>query len=469
MSTPVRLATASPLLAPLPGGRVSPRVSPWAWVWPTVLILHFFLPYIPGTRYRVEVFTLFLGLLFPLRRKGTVSTRDTDLVVFTGLSAFWSLLRVGMLPHPHGVPATAIHWINLNFPFLATCFYLLLRDTLQRHRRTLLKTVLVVGVANNLVAVAQCYFPDWPYHSLIYANYGGTISADYDDVLSQFTTTAMSNAEFLARMGGRYTGILVSSHMLSVFNVWLIGTSYALARDARSTVPEQVFAVLSLGLAVVGGILSGGKMFYLGVVMMFAALLIVRRQFTLVIYGGLLATAVFGVATRFLREDSEVRMAFDRVLSGDLDRILGTRFASDGYLRDTLDRFATDCNLLVLGTGANLENLIVADSLFLLPLATGGIPQVLLYVWPMVWLLRELWRRSGEPGEYLPVLFSLHASFLVSGIGVPVYQMGRIAPLLWIVTLAYVFAPPATAVPRRNAACGPQLPVPPRPACLARS
>lgn len=446
---------------PYPISRAWPRAlsrgestpsSPWAWVWPVLLIGHFFLPYVPGTRYRVEVFTLFLGLLFPLFPTKVTTSREIDLVVFTGISAFWSLLRVLLLPHPQGLAPTAIHWINLNFPFLATCFYLLLRNTLQRHRRTIIKTILTVGVVNNLVAVAQCYYPDWPYHSWIYAHYGGTISADYDDVLAQVTVTAMSNAEFLAKLGGRYTGILVSSHMLSVFNVWLIGTSYAFARDPRSTPREQLFAAGSLGLSVLGGMLSGGKMFYLGVLVMFAALFLVRRQLTLMIWGGMMGLTIFAVATRFLDESAEVRQALDRVLSGNVESILGTRFASDGYLRDTLERFATDYALLAYGTGAKLDNLVVADSLFLLPLATGGIPQLCLYLWPIVWLLRELWRRSSEPGEYLAVLFSLHFSFLVSGIGVPVYQMGRIAPLLWMTTLAFAFAP--REVPKKTQEVG---------------
>jgi hypothetical protein len=365
---------------------------------------------------------------------------------------------------PDGASATAIQWINLNFPLLATCLYLCLRDRLQRHRRVLVKAVLAVGIANNLIALAQCYRSEWPIHSLIYNSYGGTISLDYEDVLSQFSSDSMSNAEFLAKMGGRYTGILVSSHMLSVFNVWLIGTSFALLRDRRSTSPEQFFALGSMLLALAGGVLSGGKMFYLGVAVMFVILLVLRRQFTLVMWGGFVAIAVLCVMPLFLREDSELLLAMKRVLSGDVNEIIGTRFSVDGYLAETIERLMTDRTLQLYGTGADLGTLIVADSLYLLPLATGGVPLLLLYLFPFVWLLQQLWRRSGE-SEYFAVFFSLHASFLLSGIGVPVYQMGRIAPLVWIVTLAYLFAPPETvprptALPQRRPS---RPPLPPRP------
>jgi hypothetical protein len=235
-----------------------------------------------------------------------------------------------------------------------------------------------------------------------------------------------------------------------------------LFRDPESTRLERAFAAASVVLALGGGVLSGGKMFYLGVATLFATLLLVQRQFALVMWGGLVAVAVFGVAPMFLREDAEVLLAMKRVLSGDADQIVGTRFRSDGYLTETIERLTTDRSLLWYGTGADLGHLIVADSLFLLPLATGGVPQLLLYVFPVLWLLFQLWRRRGE-NEYLPALFSLHASFLMSGIGVPVYQMGRISPLIWIVTLTYVFAPPV----KETRPSAPSQPLPPRPRPLS--
>jgi hypothetical protein len=437
----VRATSATTLLPPLHSGALPrARVSPWHWVWPVLLVAHFFLPYVPGTRYRVEVFTLLLGFLFPLARSRP-NAQEGDLVFFTALCGFWSLLRVGMQPSPQGIPATAILWINLNFPLIATSFYLLLKGRLLQHRRWLVKAVLMVGIANNLIALLQCYRPDWTWHPWIYSNYGGTISADYDDVLTQHSTAVMSNAEFLAKLGGRYTGILVSSHMLSVFNVWLIGTSYALYRDRKATSADQWLAIGSVLLALMGGVLSGGKMFYMGVGVMFCALLLVRRQFGLVVWGGFAGVAMFVIAPLLFPEESEVRNAINRVLSGDMMRILGSRYSTEGYLADTIERLTTDRSLQLYGTGADLGTLIVADSLFLLPLAAGGVPLLLLYIWPIVWLMMRLWKRSNEPNEYVPVMFGVHASFLVSGIGVPVYQMGRIAPLLWIVTLAFAFAP----------------------------
>jgi hypothetical protein len=96
----------------------------------------------------------------------------------------------------------------------------------------------------------------------------------------------------------------------------------------------------------------------------------------------------------------------------------------------------------------------VADSLFLLPLAAGGVIELALYLTPILWVLVLLWRRCNRGDEQLTMQFCLHAVFLLAGIGVPIYQMGRLAPLFWMVALSYAFAPidqvraPAWSQPR---------------------
>lgn len=455
MRTTVPVMTAAPGMLSSGLSQRAAHVSAWAWVWPALFVLHFFLPYIPGTRLRVEIGTLMLGLLFPLSRK-KFSPAEADLLLFTGLSGLWALLRIGMNPSPTGHAGSAIQWINLNFPLLATGLYALLRARLLPQRRELLWWVLWASIANNLVACAQCYLPDLQWHSLIYQYYGGTISADYDELLMSHTTVAMSNAEFLARMGGRYTGLLATSHMLSVLNVWVCGTAFALFRDRRTSQSGQMIAAVAFALGLVGGMLSGGKMFYLGVAALFAMLLIVKRQFALAFWCGLGGAALISLAPFFLGPNSTVRSQIEALLRGDLSEVVATRYsATDGYLAETIALFLSDRNLLFFGTGADLGNIIVADSLFLLPLATGGLVQVALYMFPFWWLVQRLRERGRGGDELLTMLFCIHVTFVLSGIGVPVYQMGRLAPLFWIVTLPFVFAPAETRPAR--VVSGPRL------------
>ncbi|GIX05143.1 MAG: hypothetical protein KatS3mg114_1012 [Planctomycetaceae bacterium] len=433
----------SSYVVPVPPSKVSSRERSHGgnW-WALLFILHFFLPYLPGTRYRIEVFTLLLGLLFPLGRTWSATVYETDLLLMSGLSACWSLMRIGLQPHPEGLAPSAIQWINLNFPFLATCFYLLLRSRLQRHRYELVPILLLVGLINNLIAGVQYAYPDWPYHQLIYRLYGGTISEGYDTLALQTGQGEMTNAEFLARMGGRYTGLLATSHMLSVFNVWLIGLAWAYMERSEATRSQTLLGWLAILSGLWGGVLSGGKMFYLGVIVTFTILLLLKRQFTLLLWGGLMAAGLFTIGLQFLGEDHAVRLEIQRLFAGDWQSLIETRFAADGYLRETFEALLTDGSLLWWGTGADLGSLVAADNLFLLPILTGGVPQLVLYVLPFVWLLRWLWQLMAREPSYCPMLYSLHLSFLISGIGVPVYQMGRLAPLMWILTLCLMYPAP---------------------------
>jgi hypothetical protein len=420
----------------LPISAVTPvaRVSAWDWFWSLLFMAHFFLPYIPGTRIRFEILTLLIGLAAPFTRMKSTA-RDLELYWLAAACGGWSLLRIAAAPSPAGSSVSAIQWINLNFAVLAIGLALMMRHWLASRRLQLVWYLLWIGIVNNLIAASQCWLPDAPWQSFVYQYYGGTISDDYDVLLMQNSNVAMSNAEFLAKMGGRYTGILATSHMLSVVNVWLVGLSYAMLQDRQTSSWQKQVSVVSLGLALLGGMLSGGKMFYLGVGLALGCLMVVRRQFGIVIWCCLLGMVVVLVAPFFVEEDSEIH----RLLTGRFDEVLATRYSSDGYLAETMDRLWNDRSLQWWGVGANLGNLIVADSLFLLPLCTGGLPLLVLYLTPLGMLVLNLMRRLPRHDPYIDVLLCVHVSFLISGIGVPIYQMGRLAPMFWMITLAFLF------------------------------
>jgi hypothetical protein len=230
--------------------------------------------------------------------------------------------------------------------------------------------------------------------------------------------------------------------MLSVLSVWSCAIAYVVYVSRHSTRRERWFAAcvfLSSGIA---GMLSGGKTFYLGIALFFVMLLVIRREFKVAASCAALGLCVVCGWSYFLQEDDVVKQQFSAVLQGDFHSVLASRFdVNNGFLAETVQLLWRDNQTLLIGAGGNLEQFVIADCLFILPLATGGAIGLLLYLLPMLWLAWQLYQRSCRGDEMSAAHCALLWTFLISGIGIPVFQMGRVAPLIWIFAVMQAFAP----------------------------
>lgn len=404
---------------------------------PLGFILIFFLPYIMGTRLRPEIPFLYLciPLWFIIRRKANFTERR--ILAIACSAAIFSILCV-LVGRSGKLLPDIILWTNLNFIFLSTCAFMVFKPWLMRTRHALLIWFIVISIAINIIAYLQFQFPELPLHNKLFSLYGGYVNDP--SKRAGFIT----NAEFQVVAAKRYTSIFIGMHVLALFNVVVIGLCLGLLLDRtiRKSILMRIVCYTSLVLGLTGGVLSASKTFYFTMFSFGAAMLLLERNGKRwIVY--ITITFLLCVVVVYVADLAGSKSAISRILrttlSLDASKIVGSRYSEQGYLHSTVRAITGNRELFMFGRGGNVAGLKMADSLFIPPFVVGGVIFFVLYVMQILLLIKVNFDCRRE-SYLLKVFFALNASFLIAGIGIPTYQVGRIAPLLVILNLCFLGA-----------------------------
>jgi hypothetical protein len=389
------------------------------------LLCIMFAPYLAG-RLRADIVLMYLGVFY-----GMIAIRPHHLsrrwYLTLFLSAGFGALSMAMLLANPNLPlmSTGIMWTNLNLVGLAICFGLGFKRLLANGWITLCKGIIICSIPINLIAVLQAEAPTHAANHLIWDNYGGVPSEDAIELGYD------SFAEFLAIGAQRYTGIFNGMHALGMFNIIVCAMCVVLAMQRRAHTTLTLVYVGHLS-SLVGGVLSMSKTFLFGYFIFLTTLAILIRRLDLLVTALLLGVLLsLGIA---LFDESGY---FERAMEVNL---LDTRFGSQGFLREGVEYVFSGWDVLLFGNVLDLHRFPWADSLYLGPLLMGGGVFLLFYLFlPCSLAIMSLRLANASNTPYLMVFVALHITWLVIGLGIPTYQVGRLTPLLIVANVACYF------------------------------
>lgn len=403
----------------------------------------FFLPYIPGARLRADVvvgYVVLLAIPLVLRFTGRF---EAQFFALAAAAFLWSLARIGASLFYGENYFFAIQLLTtLNFLFFAVCFFIAIRGWLVSLREPLLMYVLTASVLINGIAVFQWMAVDHPINAFIFQNYGGTLPASVAELPSDVIGDISTNAEFLAKIAGRYSSIFGGMYVLASFNVLIIALSVAALHWQGRTRMMTRLATMAIAAAFVGGALSASKTFYLGTMIALAILstlsVINLRRFVLLVF---LVLPAYFILMSGTSDDTTVGSVFELILAGDMDAVLGSRYGAGG-LFGTITAVFTSPAILFFGVGVDIGDLYLADNGYLMPIIIGGIPLALTTYVAVGLMVRENYRQFRAGNVMAAGFLAAHGSFLVAAIGIPTYQLPRVTLLLLVLNLVFLASRP---------------------------
>jgi hypothetical protein len=201
----------------------------------------------------------------------------------------------------------------------------------------------------------------------------------------------------------------------------------------------------------VGGVLASSKSFYYGGAIAVVVMLLLRELRPLV---GIAVWAVLaGVALSHVLQHTAISDMtvdyFEYVRDPTFDGALGSRFGDQGFLRSTIDALFEKPSILALGAGPDDPTLMMADSAYLPLIVVGGLPLLLLFYSGLIVPVRDALRRTLAGDRRAAPIVVMTASFLATGIGIPTFQTGRIAPLLLVLMYVALWGDAPETPPQR--------------------
>jgi hypothetical protein len=419
-----------------------------------LIALSFFLPYLPGTRLRIDVVVGYMSILVVPFVSGFKERTVQKIFLLSLAAAVWSGARIGLSGLEKEDAFFAIQLVTaLNFPFFAACLFLAFRTHLLRYKEQMLVTVLCLSVGINILAVFQWLDVDHPVNSFVFDNYGGALPASVEELPQDVVGGITTNAEFLAKIAGRYSSIFGGMYVLAAFDVMVIALSMAALSWTSSAINTRRIAAAAIGSALLGGVLSASKTFYLGTAIAVAALVVLRVvDPKRVLIMGLVAIPAYFLVSTEGADDSTVGSVFDLIWSSDMEAILGSRYSADGLLT-TIETILSSPSILLYGVGKDIGELYLADNGYLMPIIVGGVPLAAMTYLAIALLVRENYRQFKRGNTIAAGFIATHISFLVAAIGIPTYQLPRVTLLFLFLNLLFLsFAHNREASPNRNGA-----------------
>lgn len=405
-----------------------------------LFVAMFFLPFILGTRLRVDVAVGYAALLFTIPLVPRLTGRfETQFFVLAGAAFLWSLVRVGADLFIDENAFTAIQFLTaLNFPFFAMCIFMVVRPRLVPLRERLLMILLAASIIINGISVFQWLAVDHPINTFIFQNYGGALPDSVVNLAPEVLGDISTNSEFLAKIAGRYSSIFGGMYVLGLFDVFVIATSVSALKGQREASTLKSLASTAILAALAGGILSASKSFYLGTIIALAILSVLSvinlQRLVLTLFLALPSLIILQADTS---DDSMIKAAFDVIVSGDINGILDSRYSAEGLLGTIETVFASN-EILLWGVGVNIGDLYLADNGYLLPIIIGGLPLALI-TYGAVWLmLKENYRQFRAGNVMAAGFFATHCSYLIAGIGIPAYQLPRVTLLFLVLNIIFL-------------------------------
>lgn len=408
------------------------------YYYPTFFIIMFFLPYIGG-RGRIEVAVAYLALLFILFKKVKMFPYEKSIFFIFSLYSLWTLIMI-LLNFTGDILRTAIVFTNENMLFLGMIIFLYFKEFLVKNTEKILLVFLYFSIFVNLIAVFQFLSPDHIINNKIFSLYGGTLSEGYVGIGG---LSISSNAEFLVKVAHRMTSIFTGMQFLAVYNLMVFSFAIIYLNLFRSM--NSFVFMLIIGLSFIGGVLSVSKSYYFGIItfiMMFFIIALSRKkinkkkvqEFVFILFIVLVAFFVYlPNIVQFLSENQTIYNFVQKVFDFDPNAILGSRYAGQGHLTETINMIFQDINLFFFGVGADLEKYVFGDSLYVSRVLVSGFIGLMLFLLEL-WTLTK-WNYKIFRNMNGKLLIVLYINLLIIGLGIPTYSMARLTMLLIILNL----------------------------------
>jgi hypothetical protein len=388
-----------------------------------LLVVHAFLPYVPGSRLRADVAMGYLcALLLPWL---TLKWSRVERIVMTVgvLSSAWCFIR--LFPGEAKWMDKIIHFTNYSFIPLSLATFMVWRRFLSRIEDGVV-ALLVISLPINGEALFQWADPTNAFHLQIFSLFGGANLTDTD---------VGSYAEYMLVYAGRCTGIFNGMHALGTFNVIIIIFALSYAAKVSGSLRKSVLPAVAGTFAVLGGVVAASKSFYFGVAIGVGVLLVLRRMsLTNALLIGTV-TGAFGIPQLIAGSANDTTEAYVEVAGHPtFENTLDTRYGSDGFLTPTVNALTENVGSMLFGVGSNFGQLVMADSAYLSTAVIGGLVLLILFFGTVLALVRALWADYVQGSLWAGSCLAMHVALLAIGVGIPTYQLGRLTPLAAIMT-----------------------------------
>lgn len=398
-----------------------------------LFVLLFFMPYWPGTPFRIDQFIGIIYLVFfvlSLYSSRVIAGLDWG-IGNLAMVAFWAIVYISTRIILDGkFDAGTAKIFNYQIYFAAgLSIFIFHRKRLIQTKDIFVNAILMISIPISLFALFQFYFTDHYLVTLLLEWYGGHGDAAYASEYTDLETLAA--IEVLSKTS--MTSIFTGKHSLAVFDLFVIALAVGAHGEGNRTRNGRYFLKVVIVLALISGWLSTSKIFFFGIAIFFVLALDVGR---LMAKAGTIALGVcFGLVslTYFSEEMRVLNDLVELVLSGNIFEIFSSRFGGGtdvGYLGDKMEILFEPLTLF-LGQGAWAGKYSLSDSQFRSALLIGGIPYFLLIYGFVIYLLILNWRARHEL-PYARPFFALGMAYLIGGTGIECYWQARTVPL-WIV------------------------------------
>ena len=395
------------------------------------LLAAIFAPYVPGTRLRFEVAAGYIAVVALLLTAKRASSFERRILLASVLLAAWTALRIVI--SPSGVLINdIILWTNSNFLLLGISIYLGLKKSLIDNWRTFVWGILIASVPINTISIFQLISPHDPVNQFIFANYGGTLNAIDLQARTDFT----NNAEWLASVG-RASGIFNGMHALAMFDIMILVICILENQCLCYDLTLQYVIICVGAFALVGGICAASKTFYGGTLIICVFLLLQKgnRKVYLPILAILFVLIFrFVISSGYLYNEGIVSIT-DAMGSYDISEMTALRYGagSESVFEGTVLKLLENPLDIFIGTGGDTRDYFMADSMLMPTIIAFGMYFAFFYFRILLGVARELFH-SRNVNPLCKCCFILHVFWLTAGLGIPTYQVGRLSPLLFILT-----------------------------------
>lgn len=411
----------------------------------SVLLSIFFLPYLYGTQYRMDVlFELFsiiiLIIQLLLGKINKLGASIKKLILLSVLPLCYLSLRLAVdFDFNSKVLVYQIHFLG------GIAIYVTFKNFISKNSLRIFAGLLLFSILINLYPVIQWNFESYSPVSFLLELYGGLPSEDYT---GELPTLAAHEVMHKSAMTSIFTG----KHTLAQFSLLIAAVSVSVFNMGK----YRLLAVLAFICAGIGGVLSFSKIFLFGFPLLL--LIISARRMSLIKLIAILATTIMivvlvEVITPLLDSIYVLQDVFIAILNGDVFSLIESRFGEDGYLTEANFIFYEPITWM-WGQGAAAGLYRMADNQYRSILLLGGVIYFIAYLAPIIMLSNLLFRRDACQ-KYLFPLFSYSIVIFIAGIGVEVFWQPRIVSLWVVICLAFIDAVQYNHLTNNNASHSP--------------
>lgn len=393
------------------------------------IIILFFLPYFPGTPYRLDVFLeisliLIYGVICSLKIFHNGSKVNAFLFL-AALPLFFISFR--LLADLAFDPKIIIYQIHI---FAGGALYFSLRRIIRLDWLKSIRVLVLFGIITNMYALFQWLWESSPLVQILLELYGGVASSDYT---GDFGT--LSALEVMTKSS--MTSIFTGKHTLAQFSLLILALSQILWR-AKQSRRLAAFGIIS---SIVGGSFSFSKVFFFGlpIYMIMSIFFSYRRSLRKKLGELLILSTSVAMMSAIMYDSSYVLSGiFSAIVESGGLSLLDSRYGLDGYLTEKNYIFS-DLLTWLFGQGADAGQYRMADNQYRSLILLGGIPYLILFIAPILYLW-HLMHKSSRIHAFTSPLLSYNTMLFFAGIGVEVFWQPRIVTLWVFIVLVTYYA-----------------------------